>query len=916
MTKQSDLKETPNSDREEIQNATPYRTQYPVRFVTAASLFDGHDASINIMRRILQASGAEVIHLGHNRSVQEIVECAIQEDVQGIAISSYQGGHMEYFKYMVDLLKERGAAHIHIFGGGGGVISDREIDELHEYGVSRIFSVEDGRTMGLQGMIDHMLQACDFSTENLDTFRPDELKNRESLSLGRAISALENEYDGLARFEDDSLYISNASEPVSYDERVVPVLGITGTGGAGKSSLTDELIRRFLTEFEDIRLAVISIDPSKVKTGGALLGDRIRMNSIGGNRVFMRSLATRATNQSVSRALKGTIALCKYAGFDVIIVETSGIGQSGSEVAEISDLPVYVMTHEYGAATQLEKINMLDLADAVVLNKFDRKGSLDALRDIRKQMVRNLGAWDKSPEDMPVFPTTASQFNDEGVNRLFAFIIQKMNEKLGTSFVLERYQDSVPSETGSRSAILPGKRQRYLSEISETIEKYHTWADEQTEIASRLDEVRGTLKQLKSWKSQEGESDAAALLENMEKHWVSKLDSLPAKILENWDDLYAQYKGEEITVHVRGRELSNALYRTSISGTRIPRIALPKTRHAGERLKFALKENLPGYFPYTAGVFPFKREGEDPARMFAGEGTPERTNRRFHYLSEGMPAARLSTAFDSVTLYGEDPDERPDIYGKIGNSGVSISTLDDMKKLYSGFDLKSPTTSVSMTINGPAPIILAMYMNTAIDQQVERYLKENGQWEEAKKRIENHFKELNAEQPAYLEKLPGNHNSFGLHLLGITGDLLVEPEVYQKIKDETIRNVRGTVQADILKEDQAQNTCIFSTDFALRMMGDIQTYFTENKVRNYYSVSISGYHIAEAGANPITQAAFTLANGFTYVEYYLSRGLDIDDFAHNLSFFFSNGLDPEYAVIGRVARRIWAIAMKHKYNAN
>ena len=916
MTKQSDLKETPNSDREEIQNATPYRTQYPVRFVTAASLFDGHDASINIMRRILQASGAEVIHLGHNRSVQEIVECAIQEDVQGIAISSYQGGHMEYFKYMVDLLKERGAAHIHIFGGGGGVISDREIDELHEYGVSRIFSVEDGRTMGLQGMIDHMLQACDFSTENLDTFRPDELKNRESLSLGRAISALENEYDGLARFEDGSLYISNASEPVSYDERVVPVLGITGTGGAGKSSLTDELIRRFLTEFEDIRLAVISIDPSKVKTGGALLGDRIRMNSIGGNRVFMRSLATRATNQSVSRALKGTIALCKYAGFDVIIVETSGIGQSGSEVAEISDLPVYVMTHEYGAATQLEKINMLDLADAVVLNKFDRKGSLDALRDIRKQMVRNLGAWDKSPEDMPVFPTTASQFNDEGVNRLFAFIIQKMNEKLGTSFVLERYQDSVPSETGSRSAILPGKRQRYLSEISETIEKYHTWADEQTEIASRLDEVRGTLKQLKNWKSQEGESDAAALLENMEKHWVSKLDSLPAKILENWDDLYAQYKGEEITVHVRGRELSNALYRTSISGTRIPRIALPKTRHAGERLKFALKENLPGYFPYTAGVFPFKREGEDPARMFAGEGTPERTNRRFHYLSEGMPAARLSTAFDSVTLYGEDPDERPDIYGKIGNSGVSISTLDDMKKLYSGFDLKSPTTSVSMTINGPAPIILAMYMNTAIDQQVERYLKENGQWEEAKKRIENHFKELNAEQPAYLEKLPGNHNSFGLYLLGITGDLLVEPEVYQKIKDETIRNVRGTVQADILKEDQAQNTCIFSTDFALRMMGDIQTYFTENKVRNYYSVSISGYHIAEAGANPITQAAFTLANGFTYVEYYLSRGLDIDDFAHNLSFFFSNGLDPEYAVIGRVARRIWAIAMKHKYNAN
>ncbi|MEX0994119.1 MAG: methylmalonyl-CoA mutase family protein, partial [Balneolaceae bacterium] len=699
----------------------------------------------------------------------------------------------------------------------------------------------------------------------------------------------------------------------------IPVVGITGTGGAGKSSLTDELVRRFLREFDNIRIGVISIDPSKKRTGGALLGDRIRMNSIDTDRVFMRSMATRSSNKAVSDSVKEAIAVFKAAGFELIIVETSGIGQSDTDIVDIADLPVYVMTNEYGAATQLEKINMLDLAELVVLNKFEKKGSRDALRDIRKQMKRNRGDWHLSAEEMPVYPTIAAQFNDEGVNRLFKALVDRINDRFGTGWEPRMYTSSRPAEELQSQSIIPGRRQRYLSEISESLHDYHRWAENQAEIATRLEEVEGTLSQLEDW-DPDGRAELQDRLEKMRKHWIGKLDKISRNILDQWDKLFEKYQQEVFPVKIRDKVIENHLYSESISGTKIPRVALPKTKHKGEQLKFALKENLPGYFPFTAGVYPFKREGEDPTRMFAGEGTPERTNRRFHYVSEGMPAARLSTAFDSVTLYGEDPDPRPDIYGKIGNSGVSICTLDDMKKLYSGFELTSPTTSVSMTINGPAPMILAMFMNTAIDQEVERYLKEQGRWEEAQKKIDKFLNEHPTEEgvtrPEYKGELGASHDGSGLGLLGISGDRLVEKEVYEKIKSEAIQVVRGTVQADILKEDQAQNTCIFSTEFALKMMGDIQEYFTENRVRNYYSVSISGYHIAEAGANPITQAAFTLANGFTYVEYYLSRGLDINEFAHNLSFFFSNGLDPEYAVIGRVARRIWAVAMKHRYGAN
>jgi methylmalonyl-CoA mutase len=891
-----------------------YSSRHKVRFITAASLFDGHDASINIMRRILQSTGAEVIHLGHNRSVHEIVNCAIQEDAQGIAISSYQGGHVEYFKYMVDLLKENDASHIRVFGGGGGVIVSDEIDELHDYGVSRIFSVEDGSKMGLQGMINYMMEECDFDTNDVAPTNPQAIKDRDTNAIARTISALENGNKKVAHYEDDKLYISG-SEVKSETAKAIPVLGITGTGGAGKSSLTDEIIRRFLTEFSNLQIGVISIDPSKLTTGGSLLGDRIRMNSIDTPNVYMRSMATRASNKAISDSVKAAIDIFKMAGFDLIIVETSGIGQSGTEIVDICDIPVYVMTHEYGAATQLEKINMLDLADIVVLNKFEKKGSLDALRDVRKQIQRNRGEWHSKPETMPVYPTIAALFNDEGVHRLFAAIVQKINDRFGLGWEPEIYTDTTPAEDLQTQAVIPGKRHRYLSEISETIENYHSWAADQVEIASKLGEVKGTIKQIENWNPDE----KGLMIENlrkMEEHWAVKLDPLPRKILDGWDELYEKYRQDSFDVQIRDKTIQNKLFRESLSGTKIPRISMPKTKNPGDRLNFALKENLPGYFPFTAGVFPFKREGEDPTRMFAGEGTPERTNKRFHYVSEGMPAARLSTAFDSVTLYGEDPAHRPDIYGKIGNSGVSICTLNDMKKLYSGFELTSPTTSVSMTINGPAPMILAMFMNTAIDQEVERYLKENGKWEAARKKIESIYKEKDLPVPNYQIDLPPTNKGFGLGTLGVSGDQLVERETYDRIKAETLKVVRGTVQADILKEDQAQNTCIFSTEFALKMMGDVQAYFTENSVRNYYSVSISGYHIAEAGANPITQAAFTLANGFTYVEYYLSRGLNIDDFAHNLSFFFSNGLDPEYAVIGRVARRIWAIAMKHKYSAN
>jgi len=893
----------------------PHKPTHKVRFVTAASLFDGHDASINIMRRILQSSGVEVIHLGHNRSVHEIVNCAIQEDVQGIAISSYQGGHVEYFKYMIELLNEQGAGHIKVFGGGGGVIVQDEINELHEAGVSRIFSVDDGSSMGLQGMINYMIHECDYDPVSRTEIDIEKVLDKDPKAIARAITALENGNEELLSFADEKLLKKDGKQLKAKSEKTIPVLGITGTGGAGKSSLTDEIVLRFLTEFKDITIGIISVDPSKIKTGGALLGDRIRMNSIDTERVYMRSLATRASNRSTSAALVGAIELYKQAGFDLIIVETSGIGQSGTEIVDISDIPIYVMTSEYGAATQLEKINMLDLADIVVLNKFEKKGSLDAYRDIRKQIIRNRGEWHAKPEDMPVYPTIAAQFNDKGVNNLFAAIVSKINEKYSFDWEPKLYTDASPAEDIQAQAIIPGKRVRYLSEISESIRNYHEWAEQQSDIASKLGEVRGTLNQLNTWKPDNKEVIVNDL-SRMEDHWESKLDVTPKRILDGWDNLYERYQQKTFDVKIRDKVIKNELYRESLSGLNIPRVAMPDTKHPGERLKFALKENLPGYFPYTAGVFPFKREGEDPTRMFAGEGTPERTNKRFHYVSEGLEAARLSTAFDSVTLYGEDPGYRPDIYGKIGNSGVSICTIDDMKKLYSGFELTKPTTSVSMTINGPAPMILAMFMNAAIDQEVERYLKAEGKWEQTLKDVKAKYKKLGLPVPEYSSELPEGNDEFGLGLLGMTGEEVVDAETYNKIKAKTLSSVRGTVQADILKEDQAQNTCIFSTEFALKMMGDIQEYFTEHKVRNYYSVSISGYHIAEAGANPVTQAALTLANGFTYVEYYLARGLSIDDFAHNLSFFFSNGLDPEYAVIGRVARRIWAVAMKKKYEAN
>ena len=893
-----------------------YQPDQPIRFVTAASLFDGHDASINIMRRILQSSGAEVIHLGHNRSVNEIVDCAIQEDAQGIAISSYQGGHVEYFKYMVDLLNEQGAGHIKVFGGGGGVIVDREIEELHEYGVTRIFSVEDGRTMGLQGMINFMLEQCDFDPAEYCTVDAEAIRNRDKMVLGRCITALENHRDDLITFQEGIIVETATGEVIGpQNGKKIPLIGLTGTGGAGKSSLTDELIRRYLIEFEDLNIAVISIDPTRRRTGGALLGDRIRMNSVYNSRVFMRSMATRESDRTISDSVRGAIELSKAAGFDLIIVETSGIGQSDSEVIDLVDVSAYVMTSEYGAATQLEKINMLDLADFVVLNKFEKKGSLDALRDIRKQYKRNRGLWDAQDDQLPVYPAIAAQFNDEGVNRLFKAMIDRVKDEYGVKWETRIYTNSEPVEELQHQAIIPPKRVRYLSEITEQVQEYHEWVEQQKEVAAKLSQVEGTLKQVEKW-SPEDKEFMQERLEQMREHWRTKLDQRSIDILDNWDQKSEEYRQEVYEVQIRDKTIKNELFRESLSGTKVPRVALPKFEDYGERLHFALKENLPGYYPYTGGVFPFKREGEDPTRMFAGEGTPERTNKRFHYLSEGMPASRLSTAFDSVTLYGEDPAHRPDIYGKVGNSGVSICTVDDMKKLYSGFELTKPTTSVSMTINGPAPMILAMFMNTAIDQEVERYLKEQGKWEDAQKKIAKWFEDRGVEQPKYEGEWPKPNDGFGLGLLGVPGDQLVDKETYEKIKASAIQVVRGTVQADILKEDQAQNTCIFSTEFALRMMGDIQRYFTLNKVRNYYSVSISGYHIAEAGANPVTQAAFTLANGFTYVEYYLARGLDIDDFAHNLSFFFSNGLDPEYAVIGRVARRIWAIAMREMYGAN
>ncbi|EZP75340.1 methylmalonyl-CoA mutase large subunit [Parageobacillus genomosp. 1] len=840
-----------------------YRPKHHVRFVTASSLFDGHDASINIMRRILQASGAEVIHLGHNRSVDEIVNAAIQEDVQGIAVSSYQGGHMEFFKYMYDLLQERGASHIRIYGGGGGVIIPREIKELHEYGIARIFSPEDGRRFGLQGMINIMLEECDFPTVTEITDELERLPNGDVQAVARLITLCESRVDASS---EAAAAAEAALEKVKEMTKAVPVLGITGTGGAGKSSLTDELVRRFLNEIPDIKIAILSIDPTKQKTGGALLGDRIRMNSINSPRVYMRSLATRNSRSELSLAIRDAISVVKAAGFDLIIVETSGIGQGDAAITEVCDISMYVMTSEYGAPTQLEKIDMIDYADLIVINKFEREGSEDAKRQVQKQYQRSHQLFDKDLSEMPVYGTIASQFNDPGTNTLFVALVNLINQKAGTNWKTDL---KTVANVEKHNVIIPSERRHYLREITETVRNYHKRVEQQSEIARRLFQIEGAIEAAK----ERGESEEViAALETLKQHYENELTPESKRILASWEDLKAKYAGKQFVTKVRDKEIVTELTTKSLSGLDIPKVALPKFKDYGEILRWVYKENVPGSFPYTAGVFPFKRQGEDPKRQFAGEGTPERTNRRFHYLCKEDKAKRLSTAFDSVTLYGQDPDYRPDIFGKVGESGVSVCTLDDMKKLYKGFDLCDPLTSVSMTINGPAPIILAMFMNTAIDQQVEKREKELG-------------------RP-------------------------LTKEEYEEVKAYTLQTVRGTVQADILKEDQGQNTCIFSTDFALKMMGDIQEYFIKHKVRNYYSVSISGYHIAEAGANPITQLAFTLANGFTYVEYYLSRGMKIDDFAPNLSFFFSNGLDPEYSVIGRVARRIWAIVMREKYGAN
>jgi len=878
-------------------NQQAYQAKNKIRMVTAASLFDGHDAAINIMRRILQASGCEIIHLGHNRSVAEVVDCAIQEDVQAIAMTSYQGGHVEYLKYMVDLLNERGCGHIRVFAGGGGVILPDEIEELHAHGVERVYSPDDGRRMGLQGMINDLIQRADFATgDKVENTIPAIDNHRE---IGRIISAAEN-------FPDENKELFEAIRATAKESKT-PVLGITGTGGAGKSSLVDELVRRFLLDFEDKNIAIISVDPSKRKTGGALLGDRIRMNSINNNRVYMRSLATRQSNLALSPHVQEAVNIVKAAGFDLVILETSGIGQSDTEIEEHSNVSMYVMTPEYGAATQLEKIDMLDFANIIALNKFDKRGALDALRDVQKQFQRNHVRFEEPMENMPVYGTIASQFNDPGTNELYRNLMMLVNDK--TELDLQTNFES-SEEMSEKIYIIPPKRNRYLAEIAENNRSYDEWVVDQAEQAQKVQSVTDTLDLIDE--DQSLKSSVAALLDKAEL----KLDRENSQLLDNWDDERQQYQDEFFVYKVRDKEIKVETHSKSLAGQSIPKISVPQYKGWADRLKWKLQENYPGQFPYTAGVFPFKREGEDPTRMFAGEGGPERTNRRFHYVSKGMPAARLSTAFDSVTLYGDDPDYRPDIYGKIGNAGVSICCLDDAKKLYSGFQLTKPTTSVSMTINGPAPILVGFFMNAAIDQECELFIKENGLVDATKQKIKDIYGAKNLPIPTYQGEIPEGNDGLGLMLLGVTGDQVLPADIYNEIKYATIQKVRGTVQADILKEDQAQNTCIFSTEFALRLMGDVQEYFIEKNVRNFYSVSISGYHIAEAGANPISQLAFTLANGFTFVEYYLARGMDINKFAPNFSFFFSNGVDPEYAVIGRVARRIWAKALKHKYKAS
>ncbi len=902
-----------------MQQSKPYLPKHKIRIVTAASLFDGHDAAINIMRRIIQSTGVEVIHLGHDRSVDEVVNTAIQEDVNAIAMTSYQGGHMEYFKYMYDLLQERGAGHIKIFGGGGGVILPEEIKELMAYGITRIYAPDDGRTMGLQGMINDLVQQCDVPIgDNLKAEVVD-LNVHTPKTIARWISAAEN----FPEIMTDALQELR----VKIKDCDTPVLGITGTGGAGKSSLVDELVRRFLMDFPEKNLAIISVDPSKRKTGGALLGDRIRMNAINTPRVYMRSLATRQSNLALSKYVSAAVDITKGAGFDLIILETSGIGQSDTEIIDHSDVSLYVMTPEFGAATQLEKIDMLDFADLVAINKFDKRGALDALRDVKKQYVRNHQLWEIADSDLPVFGTIASQFNDPGMNRLYGAVITAIVEK--TKAKLQSHFEST-DESSEKIFVIPPARTRYLSEIAENIRAYDALVDQQCGYAQTLygiyKAIEGILEtpvslntQGLSWTDSNVSEDQKKLVAGLERSFTTlkmNLDPHHWQRIMEWGDLKQRYRAQDYVFEVRGKQISIPTHSKSLSQTAIPKIALPKYQAWGDLLRWMLQENIPGQFPYTAGLYPFKRTAEDPTRMFAGEGGPERTNHRFHYLSRDMEAKRLSTAFDSVTLYGNDPDHRPDIYGKIGNAGVSICCLDDAKKLYSGFDLTDPKTSVSMTINGPAPIILAYFMNAAIDQNCEKYIREHGLEEEVQKTIEGLYKGKGQLRPTYKGDLPLGNDGLGLMLLGVTGDQVLPAAVYQKIKVSTLTQVRGTVQADILKEDQAQNTCIFSTEFALRLMGDVQAYFIYHGIRNFYSVSISGYHIAEAGANPITQLAFTLSNGFTYVEYYLSRGMDINDFGPNLSFFFSNGIDPEYAVIGRVARKIWAKAMKQKYGAN
>ncbi len=887
-----------------MQEVEIYQPKNHIRIVTAASLFDGHDAAINIMRRIMQRTGAEIIHLGHNRSVEEIVRTAIQEDVQGIAITSYQGGHIEYFKYMYDLLQEHGATQIKLFGGGGGTILPSEIVELQEYGITRIYAPDDGRLMGLQGMINDVIKHCDIDllAGAFDGFNPAS-KAMDTFKLPRKITAVENQSERLSDYMDD-LHEKAA-------QNTTPVLGITGTGGSGKSSMVDELVRRFITDFPEKSIAVISVDPSKRKTGGALLGDRIRMNSIGTNpRVFMRSMATRQSNLALSKYVQSTVDLCKMDDFDLVILETSGIGQSDTEIVDHSDVSMYVMTPEYGAASQLEKIDMLDFAQLIAINKFDKRGAEDALRDVAKQFQRNHNLWEEDLNQMPVFGTIAAQFNDPGTNELYLAVLQAINKKMGKEYLVS--QLDLQTGKSAKQFIIPPARVRYLSEISENNRAYDVWAMRQANLAAKIQALRETQEIL----SQESKSEDTNVLPALIEENIKDLDGNCLRILESWEETKAKYKEEIYTYQVRQRTIEVPTKVETLSHLQVPKVMLPKYSSWKDILLWNLQENVPGKFPFTAGVFPFKRTGEDPTRMFAGEGNPERTNRRFHYLAQDMPAARLSTAFDSVTLYGEDPDYRPDIYGKIGNSGVSICTVDDAKKLYSGFDLCDPTTSVSMTINGPAATICAFFMNAAIDQQCELYIKENGLESQVENYLKTKFENKGLQRPTYHGPLPKGHNGLGLMLLGISGDEVLDPAIYAELKAKALNSVRGTVQADILKEDQAQNTCIFSTEFSLRLMGDVQAYFIDHQVRNFYSVSISGYHIAEAGANPITQLAFTLSNGFTYVEYYLSRGMNIDDFAPNLSFFFSNGLDPEYAVIGRVARRIWAKAMKLKYGAN